>query len=103
MEINPIPEDININQWKQKFKKWKESASTSPSGIHLGHYKAMLEVIHEKSGENIDLDPGMAEDQNWIINLHLRIANIELKTRRSLQQWQRANNICIPKKKTAEM
>ena len=24
------------------FKKWQEQTSTSPSGIHLGHYKALL-------------------------------------------------------------
>ena len=27
----------------QAFKKWKESTTTSPSGIHLGHYKALIE------------------------------------------------------------
>ena len=27
----------------QAFKKWKESTTTSPSGLHLGHYKALIE------------------------------------------------------------
>ena len=99
LRANPIPEDINIDQWKTKFKTWKESTSTSPSGVHLGHYKALLEEIHEQNEDHTSLDPGIIKDQDWILNLHLKIVNLALKTRKSLKRWQRANNICIPKKK----
>ena len=33
---------IPIDQVRNGFKKWREVTLTSPSGIHLGHYKALL-------------------------------------------------------------
>jgi hypothetical protein len=99
MEVNPIPIDITIEQWRRKFKKWRESTSTSPSGIHLGHYKSLIEEIYDKNEDQFVQDPGMTADQEWILTLHLRVVNMALKTEQSLIRWQRANNICIPKKK----
>ena len=37
----PIPTDITNDQVLTGFRKWKETTSTSPSGRHLGHYKAI--------------------------------------------------------------
>jgi hypothetical protein len=31
---------IDDKTWKMKMTKWKEDTTTSPSGVHLGHYKA---------------------------------------------------------------
>ena len=31
---------IDDKTWKTKLMKWKEDTTTSPSGVHLGHYKA---------------------------------------------------------------
>ena len=33
---------ISDDDFQQTVKKWKESTSTSPSGRHLGHYKAAM-------------------------------------------------------------
>jgi hypothetical protein len=34
--------EISEEDFISGFKKWKESTSTSPSGQHLGHYKAIV-------------------------------------------------------------
>jgi hypothetical protein len=34
--------EIMEEDFMSGFKKWKESTSTSPSGWHLGHYKAIV-------------------------------------------------------------
>jgi hypothetical protein len=34
------------NKWKLKFKFCRESLCTSPSGVHLGHFKALTETIY---------------------------------------------------------
>jgi hypothetical protein len=39
----PISTAITEDDVKYGFKKWKESTSTSPSGRHLGHYKAIVQ------------------------------------------------------------
>jgi hypothetical protein len=33
---------IDYAAFEEKLKSWRESTSTSPSGLHLGHYKALL-------------------------------------------------------------
>ena len=34
---------LSANDFKQIFSKWNEKTTTSPSGHHLGHYKAVLQ------------------------------------------------------------
>jgi hypothetical protein len=45
-ELPPIRHDISIEDWNKGFRQWKESTSTSPSGRHLGIYKAFLSKQH---------------------------------------------------------
>jgi hypothetical protein len=33
-----------VDEYRHKIKKWKEATSTSPSGCHLGIYKALLQL-----------------------------------------------------------
>ena len=39
LESNPT---ITEQEYVGKLRVWNESTSTSPSGLHLGHYKAMI-------------------------------------------------------------
>ena len=41
--MDPISTLITTEDVKYGFGKWKESTSTSPSGRHLGHYKAIIQ------------------------------------------------------------
>jgi hypothetical protein len=36
--------EITQEEWRNKFNHWKESTFTSPSGVHLGHYKSLLSM-----------------------------------------------------------
>jgi hypothetical protein len=38
----PLTMTISDAAYTSKIKNWKESTSTSPSGLHLGHYHAMV-------------------------------------------------------------
>lgn len=47
---------IAVTEVKQAFKKWREKTNTSPSGLHLSHYKALLS--HDgKHYNNTNPDP----------------------------------------------
>ena len=46
----PIPKLLTDQDLIGKLKVWKEKTSTSPSGIHLGHYKALI-ARHQHSGD----------------------------------------------------
>ena len=44
--MDPISTHITEEDVKFGFGKWEESTSTSPSGRHLGHYKAIIQDKH---------------------------------------------------------
>ena len=90
--------DINSEEWIQKFKHWKESTSTSPSGVHLGHYKVLIETIFVPEDTQMIPDIEIYNKQQVILDAHLRLINAILKHGKSILRWQRCNNICIPKK-----
>ena len=37
-----IKTEFMVDEVKNGFQRWRETTSTSPSGIHLGHYKSIL-------------------------------------------------------------
>jgi hypothetical protein len=40
--LNSITSEVTEAEWTGKTKVWKETTTTSPSGMHLGHHKALL-------------------------------------------------------------
>ncbi len=44
LETQPIPSEISLQDYSAAIQRWKESTSTSPSGRHLGFYKATLNM-----------------------------------------------------------
>jgi hypothetical protein len=51
-----IPATISEDDVRRGFGRWKEATSTSPSGRHLGHYKALIQ--HDKLLCCLDQIPG---------------------------------------------
>ena len=43
LEDGPIPSKISEEDITRGFKHWSETTTTSPSGRHLGHYKALVQ------------------------------------------------------------
>jgi hypothetical protein len=44
-EADETPKFLTMKEFTGKFKVWREATSTSPSGRHLGHYKALVACI----------------------------------------------------------
>jgi len=40
----PIKTEITLDEYRKGFRSWKERTATSPSGRHLGIYKALLSL-----------------------------------------------------------
>ena len=74
------------------FKKWREQTSTSPSGIHLGHYKALLApdgTVYTKQNP----DPAI---HIWsIITL---IINASISIERGPDSWEHVHQLVMKKK-----
>jgi hypothetical protein len=98
ISIEANPDTIELDEWNQRFKHWRESTTTSPSGLHLGHFKSCLEVIYIKNQDQVTMDLATYQKQQTIGTAHWRLVNLILQTGQSIKRWQKCNNICIPKR-----
>ena len=97
--VESIDTEINFDDFKQKVKKWKERTSTSPSGLHLGHYKALIAPHSLSYEEDSPEKQSLSNQQMDILNAHLMIINQALKHRISLVRWQTVHSIVLFKDK----
>jgi hypothetical protein len=74
----PIKTTISEDDVKKGFGKWKEATSTSPSGRHLGHYKAIVQ------------NPVLLECMT-------KFLSIAIERGISIRRWQHAINIMLEK------
>jgi hypothetical protein len=59
-----------------------------PSGLHLGHFKACLEVIYEKSKDQVTMDLNTYQKQQDIGNNHWGLINLILQSEQNIKRWQ---------------
>ena len=46
--LDSVPAALTEDEWIGKLKVWKESTSTSPSKLHLGHHKSLVKEFEEE-------------------------------------------------------
>ena len=102
MSIRPT---ISEEELVSKLKIWRESTSTSPSGLHLGHYKAMVarhqfsEVQDDDSDELKALAEELNTKQKQILRVHLHQLNYCLQRGYSYRRWHTIANSILFKEK----
>lgn len=78
IQQKPISTRITTTDVTKGFKKWKESTATSPSGRHLGHYKALLQ-------------------DDILLECFTKFLSIAMQRGISIRRWQEAVNVLIEK------
>ena len=94
-KLDAISLQITEEQFISKFKSWNERTSTSPSGLHLGHYKALVARndadLNTEEGETID------SQRKELIRAHTAMLNYSLQHSYSYKRWQNVVNVMIEK------
>ena len=91
---------INEQEYIGKLKVWKESTSTSPSGLRLGHYKALI-ANHDYSGVEEDTIEEYAKKEEWdhmqrcLLRLHVQQLNYALERGYAYQRWRKVVNTIL--------
>ena len=97
LDSNPI---ITEQEYVGKLRVWKESTSTSPSGLHLGHYKAMI-ARHAYSNIDSEIEADNEKRHQWnhmqeqILRLHVQMMNYALERGYSYQRWRTVVNTIL--------
>ena len=102
----PVPEiaaELSEAAFRGKLKTWPEKTTTSPSGLHLGHWKALVLPHTHSHGEHktkeareraAELD-AMQEE---LFTLRLQMLNYATRWGYSYRRWQEVVNTMILKK-----
>jgi exonuclease III len=97
---------VSLEEFQGKLRAWRESTTTSPSGMHLGHYKALF--AKHKYSNVPPLDPSLPDDdersqehnkllelkeeydhmQQTLAAVHLSLLNYALERGYSYKRWQ---------------
>ena len=78
---NPMPHEkttVSFEEFQSFFKHTPEARSSSPSGLHLGHYKS-------------------ASYSSDLTEILWRIALLALENKRPLQRWQKSATVLLEK------
>jgi hypothetical protein len=98
--LTEIPDEIIEKKWKKKILSWLENTTSTPSGFHLGHYKAHFKPhqwFFEESGSQKEQ---MDKKQQQIAQSHLIFINTLFTNSISLNRWKTAHSIMLFKDKT---
>jgi hypothetical protein len=79
-ESNAIKTEITTADFVKGISRWKETTSTSPSGRHLGHYKALIQ-------------------DELLLECQVTMMSIAISRGISLDRWGNAINVMIEKDK----
>jgi hypothetical protein len=94
-ELDSIDGHITTDQFESRLKVWREATTTSPSGVDLSHYKALV-------AKN-DLDPVSTEadlleiKRKQLIQAHVQLINYATTHRYSYERWKTIVNVMIQK------
>ena len=94
-KVEDIPVTLTPAQFDGKLKSWNERTSTSPSGLHLGHWKALYadHSLEKESEEGQEIEAL----QKQLRGIRLRLLNYALEQGFAYQRWNKIVNALIPK------
>ena len=94
-DLDILKPTIMEQQLKQKYIKWRESTATSPSGRHLGHWKALWK---QPSQDLDDMETAnFYQAQQAIRTLYMNMINYAVKHKYSYGGWRQVINNMIYK------
>jgi hypothetical protein len=94
---SPLPLFITDDEFVSKLKNWNEKTTTSPSSLHLGHWKALL-ARHDQSHEpTSDACKELDAMQSDIRRARLTLINYALWWGFSYDRWKNIVNVMILK------
>ena len=86
-----------IHTFVGKIRRWKESTSTSPSGVHLGHYHALIKP-HDIPQTEEETYATLETKRTSLLEIRTNMINYSLTHGYSFKRWKNIVNVMILKK-----
>ena len=94
-ELNSVPHELTFEEFRGKISRWRESTTTSPSGRHLGRYKALFTRVPTTAEDTNPEETSFAAKQESIARLKLAIINYCIRNTYVLNRWKTVVNVMI--------
>jgi hypothetical protein len=94
-----VSDEVTLAEWTGKMKSWKETTSTSPSGMHLGHYKTLIKPFllenppPETPPELLELE----SHRQGIAQAQVDLLNLAIKNHSTYERWHNVVNFLLAK------
>lgn len=89
-----IDERPTLNDMQECFRRWPEKTSTSPSGKHLGHYRALA----QPRSSHVDIaEYPECISRDTLQQVNLDILNLCVDTITPLARWKTVHNLFLRK------
>jgi hypothetical protein len=85
---------ITSKEMMDKYKFWPESTTTSPSGRHLGHYRALLLNL---SSTTVKKKGALERKREALVAVHHALLSFALSHGYSYSPWQKVVNVMLEK------
>ena len=95
--MTELSSELTAVEFIGKLKNWPEQTSTSPSGIHLGHYHALWKPHDIDPRVDPEKSNKFEERRAMLIRLHLALINYSVRFGYSYRRWQKVVNIMLRK------
>jgi hypothetical protein len=93
--FDTIPATLTPAEFKGKIIRWRETTTTSPSGRHLGRYKALYANGTDSTPEETPTQTLFLQQQREIAAVILHIMNFCIRTGHVLSRWKQIVNTMI--------
>lgn len=94
-ELDTIPAEITYEEFRGKIQSWRETTCTSPSGRHLGRYRALFaRGTYDKHTQEEAYELFQSK-QRAIVDVILSIINYMIRHGRVLNRWKTIVNTMI--------
>jgi hypothetical protein len=90
-----LPAELTIPEFEGKIRRWRETTTTSPSGRHLGRYKALYSRGTHSIADDEKAQKRFLHQQQEIASVILQIINFCIRTGHVLSRWKQIVNTMI--------
>jgi hypothetical protein len=97
--LNAVWEEVTLDKWMGKMKSRKETTSTSPSGMHLGHHKTLIKPFHPDNPP-ANTPPELLElesQRQHVAQAQVDLLNLAIKNQYTYEWWHNVVNFLLAK------
>jgi hypothetical protein len=97
--LDAVSDEVTLDEWTGKMKSWKETTSTSPSGMHLGHHKTLIKPFLPDNPppgtppELLELE----SQRQAIAQAQVNLLNLAIKNQYTYERWHNVVNFLLAK------